>query len=378
MNLEYSLTDVIYANRKSVTAVLFTDGYKYHQAACHFLLEVAKKSKAGSNKTVKARASDLKRYLNTIGDKSNHFYADDYRETTEKQMSAYLMDLQNNKLKDSSIVRHISTLSEFYSFAHEYGYINEKKKFSYSVQEQSARLQLSHKASSQVLSQYISEDDFKNILAHIPTKNSFKRARDEMALKVGYYLAVRTEELVEPDYGNFDIKKLKEQFPNDNVGFYQEGFITITGKGYKTRSVPIFMELKKDLWRFLYGDLSKHVGKNLFEDKKGVPLGDSSYGTKLFRRSVNEYLSNNVVTAKLRESYERWVWHSLRHTCATNFVTYCQESKSDPFLDIPQWLGHADDETTKLYICAEALLHKRLETIKKLDSMSIKPASQEA
>ena len=224
----------------------------------------------------------------------------------------------------------------------------------------------------------ISEDDFKNILAHIPTKSSFKRARNEMALKVGYYLAVRTEELVEPNYGNFDIKKLKEQFPNDRVGFLQEGFITITGKGYKTRSVPIFMELKKDLWRFLYGDLRKHVGKNLFEGKKGVPLGDSSFGTKLFRQSVNEYLSNNVVTAKLRESYERWVWHSLRHTCATNFVTYCEESKSDPFFDIPQWLGHADEETTKLYICAEALLHKRLETIKKLDSMSIKPASQGA
>ena len=97
MNLEYSLTDVTYAGRKCVTAVLFNDGYKYHQAACHFLLEVAKKSKSGSKETVKAHASDLKRYLNTIGDESNPFYAEDYRETTEKQMSAYLMDLKNNE-----------------------------------------------------------------------------------------------------------------------------------------------------------------------------------------------------------------------------------------------------------------------------------------
>jgi site-specific recombinase XerD len=375
MNLEYGFTDVFYGGRNITTSVLHNEEYKFHQAACHFLLEVAKKSKSGSKATVKSRASDLTRYLNTIAVESNSFFDNDYREITERQMSAYLMDLQNNKLADSTIVRHISTLSEFYSFAYEYGYIDTKKQFSYSVQEQSARLQLSHQASSQVLSQYISEDDFKNILAQITAKNTFKRWRDEFALKVGYFLGVRAHELVEPKYGNFDIKKLKKQFPNDKAGFFEEGFIKITGKGYKRRSVPICMELKKDLWRFLYGDMRTYVGKNLFEKNKGVPLVDTDYGTNIFGHAREEYLSNNVISSKLRDSYNRWSFHSLRHTCATNFVTYCENTKSDPFLDIPQWMGHSDEKTTKLYICSEALLNQRLERVKQLDSMSAKTAT---
>ena len=102
-------------------------------------------------------------------------------------------------------------------------------------------------------------------------------------------------------------------------------------------------------------------------------MTSTSYATKLFRSSVNEYLSKNIIPAKLREYYIRWVFHSLRHTCATNFVTYCEDmdmGRYDPMLSLPQWMGHEDDDTTKLYICAEALLFKRLEVIKKLDSMS--------
>ncbi|NYR13718.1 tyrosine-type recombinase/integrase [Pseudoalteromonas sp. MIP2626] len=370
MELKYGFTKVFCGGRNLTTAVLYNEGFTYHKAGSHFLLEVAKKSRAGSKSTVKGRASDLARYLNVIGS-SGHLYSADYRKITESQMNTYLMVLVNNNLQDVSINRHISTLSEFYSFAFKQGYIDEPKEFSYSVKTQSARLQLVDKATSTILSQYIREEDFNNILAHIPTKDTFKRFRDEMALKVGYFLGVRTHELVK--YGNFDIESLKEQFPSDKYGFYEEAFIKITGKGYKRRSVPICMELKKDLFRFLYGDLSKYVERNLFEKSKGVPMTSASYGTKLFRYSVDEYLSKNIVPAKLRDSYNRWVFHSLRHTCATNLVTYCEDmdmGRYDPMLSLPQWMGHEDDDTTKLYICAEALLFKRLEAIKKLDSMS--------
>ncbi|ATC99625.1 tyrosine-type recombinase/integrase [Pseudoalteromonas spongiae] len=374
MKFKYGFTEVFCGGRSLITAVLFTENFTYHKASCHFLLEVAKKSKSGSKSTVKGRASDLTRYLNVISktDSSGHFFPSDYREITESQMNTYLMDLVNNGLQDVSITRHISTLSEFYCFAYKHGYIDEPKEFSYSVRTLSAKLQLADRATSTILSQYIQEEDFNNILAHIPTKDMFKRSRNEMALKMGYFLGVRTHELVK--YGNFDIENLKKQFPNDKVGFYEEAFIKITGKGYKRRSVPISMELKKDLFRFLYGDLSKYVGKNLFEKKKGTPMTSASYATKLFRSSVDEYLSKNITPAELRSSYNRWVFHSLRHTCATNFVTYCEDmdmGRYDPMLSLPQWMGHEDDNTTKLYICAEALLFKRLEVIKKLDRMSI-------
>lgn len=368
MNLKYDFAEVTFAQRPIVTAVVFDQDYKFHQAACHFLLEVAKNSKSGSKATVKSRASDLTRYLNLIANKAYDFYDIDYRKITEQQMCTYLMDLQNNQLADSSIARHISTISEFYIFAHKFGYIEDKKQFSYSAQEKSGRLQLSHKASSQIVSQYISEDDFKNILAHITTKNSYKRARDELALKFGYHLGVRAHELV--SYGNFDIKNLKKQFPDNKTGFFEQGFIRVTGKGFKTRSVPICLPLKRALWKFLYGEWSKHVGKSLFEKKKGEPLVDTDYAGNVFKAACNAYICNNIVQSKIRETYNRWVFHSLRHTCATNFVTFCDNTKSDPYLDLPQWMGHSQKETTNLYICAEALLNRRLEILKQLENES--------
>jgi site-specific recombinase XerD len=353
--------------------VLHDDNYAYHQAACHFLFEVAKSSKGNKN-TQKARASDLKRFLNAISPASDkrHIYISDFKSITDNQMNAYLISLQMEGLSEKSITRHISTIMEFYRFAFRNGYIDDHRIFTFNEARQGVRLQFADKATSQILSQFIDRDDFSAILSHVVAKSAFGRLRNELALKCGYHIGVRTEELV--GYDNFSVNKLKSEFPNDKTGFLEHGFIKIIGKGHKLRSVPVCLDLKKDLFRFLYGDLSNKIGIHLFESRKGQPLTDPSYGSNTFRRAKEKFLATNIIPSKERKSFERWVFHSLRHTCATNFVTYCEDmdgGKYDPFLAIPQWMGHNDRKTTELYVCAEALLKRRLNVLKLMDRMSV-------
>lgn len=368
----YELVTVQYCGRSICAAVIYDKNYKYHKAACHFLLEVAKKSRTKMN-TVRARASDLKRFLSSISEKKSPspLFCQNFRYINDNQMSAYLLKLHHDGLSAKSLARHISTLDEFYKFIYKFGYIDCPKYFSFSTAEKVETMQLVEKATSRILSQYIRIEDFNTILSHVVANDCHKRARDELALKLGYYAGIRTHELVAFD--NFSIANLRKQFSNEISNFFAYEFISIIGKGYKRRSIPLTMELKKSLHRFLYGDYAGIVKKHLFERSNGFAIKDLSYGTNTFRKAVRKFLATTIVSKELRETYSNWSYHSLRHTCATNFVTFCDYNgnhKYDPILYLPQWLGHCSIETSKLYICSEALLHRNLEVFLKLDELS--------
>lgn len=368
----YELTTVQYCGRAICAAVIYDEKYMYHKAACHFLLEVAKKTRTKIN-TVKARASDLKKFLCSISENKTPslIFSQDFRCINDNQMNAYLMKLHHDGLSAKSLARHISTLDEFYKFIYKFGYIDCPKHFSFSTAEKVETMQLVEKATSRVLSQYIKIEDFNTILSNVVTKHCYKRARDELALKLGYYAGIRTHELIA--YDNFSIANLRKQFSNEKNNFFDYAFISVTGKGYKRRSIPLSMELKKSLYRFLYGDYAGIFKAHLFEKSNGVVIKDLSYGTNTFRQAVRQYLASTIVSKELRETYSNWSYHSLRHTCATNFVTFCNDNgnhKYDPILYLPQWLGHSSIETSKLYMCSEALLNRNLEVFQKLDELS--------
>jgi len=371
--LDYSFVDIDYYSSKIKTATLHDENFKFHLCASHFLLHAAIRS-TGNVHSLKALASDLKRYLNILYIKGGELsiFPADYCEVNDHQMNAYIIHLQDDGLSDKTIVRHISSISGFYKHAYEYGFIEYPKEFSFNAARGERRLQLVEKSTSQVLTHYLNEDDFTSILTHVEAKSHFKRMRDEMALMLGYYLGLRTHELV--SYGNFNLIKLKEQFPSNNESMLSEGFISITGKRYKTRSVPMVFEVKKLLYRFLYGDLSRYIKNSIFECVNNQVLTDASYGTNVFRTAKQNYLSSNSVSDLHRKSVEYWGFHSLRHTCATNYVSFCEDGeqgKYNPFIQLPQWLGHSNPETTKIYIWAEAIKNKRFSMLRKLEELSM-------
>lgn len=61
------------------------------------------------------------------------------------------------------------------------------------------------------------------------------------------------------------------------------------------------------------------------------------------------------------------VFHSLRHTYATNMVTWLHNQNLNNYhIILPEYMGHASVETTDSYIQFEAVLNNRHSILNKL------------
>ena len=116
--------------------------------------------------------------------------------------------------------------------------------------------------------------------------------------------------------------------------FLKEGFLTVTGKGRKTRFVPIGRDMKKLLWRYmkqrnlyvLQGDYT------LFISQKGE--GMTSYGVQTLFRRVKKGLGWNKLNP-----------HLMRHSFSVNFINNGGDSFS-----LQRILGHHDISMTSRYV----------------------------
>jgi len=350
---KYCFTELDYHGIPITTMAIHNHNYMYHRIACEFLIE--KSTKNGTKATLRAYASDLCKFLNIINTNNSINTFDIYNPELHN-IRVYLNGLKNDGLSDSSLRRNIATLHEFYKFLKEFGYSEYTLDFDFRSIYPNSNLGLVNKATSQILSKYIHESDLENILAHVKTKSEYKRKRDQFAIKAGYYLGCRAHELINKD--NFKISKLKKELPEG--GFLEKGHIRIIGKGNKSRTVLITsLEFKRDLYKILYSSSSKHFKKYIFETPSSGCLTDPNYATATFKEAVNCYLAENLVSEDMSRTYMGLSYHSLRHTFATNLVTFCEEEGYDTRIFLPQWLGHSQIETSNLYICAQALLKKK-------------------
>ena len=130
---------------------------------------------------------------------------------------------------------------------------------------------------------------FENIiLPNVEAKTSFKRERDELALKLGYFAGIRAHELV--SNGNFTLARMEKLIPRD-TSVLLDDHLTVLGKGSKVRKLPLWPELVSSLHKFLYGIHRKKLKENLFEDGRGKPLCDEQYASDVFRKAINNYLT---------------------------------------------------------------------------------------
>ncbi|WP_413284042.1 tyrosine-type recombinase/integrase [Vibrio sp. MA40-2] len=350
--------------------VIIDDDEQYVAVACDFLLDMAI-SGVPQRTTQRSCASDLIAFFSQLHSIKNidSTFPSDYREASESDLDAHLIGnlFQRKDLSPQSVIRHAATLNKFFKFAYEHGYMHYKIRWS-PRNKLPDKFTLIDESMSRIGRQYIEKEVFEEILLpNISAKSSFKRARDELALKLGYYAGLRTHELVLKD--NFSINRLKTILPK-NSKISGDNHISIKGKGSKIRRLPLHPELVSSLYEFVYGHLSNKCKNHIFEDGNGNRLVDEQYGSDVFSNSVKNYLSQNRVNEGDRTSLKNKRFHSLRHTYATNAVTFCNDvdSKYNPRWAVTQWMGHATEETTEIYICYEAVKNNRFDI---LDTMKL-------
>lgn len=312
---------------------------------------------------IKTYSDCLKKFFNVLFDAQ---HADSsfpsWTAIKESQMNAYLNAYlkQDQKFADSTVDLHITVLSMFYSFAYDYGLISSPKNFSFNYEKTDELMP----KSSMMNELYMDEKIFKNdVLASVKSDKPFLKERDELILCLGYYAGFRTHEVVIS--GNLNVIKLREQLPKLKANDWKPQSIDlkILGKGIKTRMVPIPPKLVDRIYKFLWGRASFIKTGSLISTEGGRDLIDDQFASDLFTSCKRVILSGEVLD---RKAWDLRDYHKLRYCYGTNAVAYCYNNQYDPWIYVPQWMGHSDRGITFDYVFFDAVLHQRHEVMSKL------------
>lgn len=194
---------------------------------------------------------------------------------------------------------------------------------------------------------YIPPELFEQLLKHLECKTAFERDRDELAMRIGYEIGVRTEELVRDN--NWSVKKLEAARLRWKFGDEIE-WKNLIGKGSgggKARNVLIKPALVERL--FDHMDMYKEIYENsehLFCQGDGTILG-AKHGTNTF---YNARLNFNHPELNFKS------FQKLRHSYATNLALWCIKKKI-PFRLVQDRVGHSDLSTTEIYFEVALLIN---------------------
>lgn len=355
------------------TYVIVNDGILGEQsivvAPSLYLLE---KAKAGaSEKTLESTASDLCGYFKDL-----HAREIDWRYVTDSQISCYLGKTLRQKkiLSENSIERNIVSIKDFYKTAENIGILDTEIFLSYEYSSEPSSKQQEVRGAKpklQLFRQYIHKEIFVDLLSSIKAKTPFVRERDELVLKIGFHCGLRSSEVTSPFNLNTKTirKALKEAMERNELGVT----LPIIGKGNKLRYVDFNPEITRAIKNFLEGRRSEVPDGHLICSFNGGLLSEShasrvfksakDCGIARIKKTVTKYnKAKNDLESEYMISFESaktLVFHSLRHTYATNLVKHCYKLRIDPWVYVRDQMGHEKRETTESYIIFEANIHAR-------------------
>ena len=231
----------------------------------------------------------------------------------EKIIRDFVSHLHRNGISPKSIKRSLSSLRSFFNFLLKQKII--KINFAENVKSPKAEKNL----------QVILQQSDINLLANYKTK------------KTGYY---KNNDLLVRDVAIFELfyssgLRLSElsiiEFSNIN---FNESMLRITGKGNKTRIVPIGSKAVTaiNLWVDIRRKYSKDSSNFLFIGKTGKAMS-----------ARNIQLRMNIL-AKASGVEQKLYPHKLRHTVATHLL-----ESSGNIRAVQEFLGHENISTTQIY-----------------------------
>ena len=231
----------------------------------------------------------------------------------EKTIRDFVSYLHRRGIKPKSIKRYLSSLRSFFNFLIKKNII--KKNFAENIRSPK---------SEKHLPEILQHEDI-NLLADSKNK------------KEGYYknkdLLIRDAAMFELFYSSgLRLSELSSiKFSNIN---FNEALLRVTGKGNKTRIVPIGSKALEAIksWNVVRKNYLKNPSDHLFIGLRGVALS-----------SRNIQLRMNIL-AKASGVEQKLYPHKLRHTVATHLL-----ESSGNIRAVQEFLGHENISTTQIY-----------------------------
>jgi integrase/recombinase XerD len=245
--------------------------------------------------------------------------ADPFRVTTD-DLAEFLSSRKREGLQASTLRVQIIALKIFYRFLVARGYLASDPSDAVLAPRP-----------DHTLPQTLNTEDVARILDAIDTGKPLGR-RDRALLELLYASGLRVSELADATV---------DQLDDDG------GLIRVTGKGNKTRIVPVGRKALEAVGDYLTDERPK-----LVRPKSTAHLFLSVRGTKLTTERIRQIVARRAQLAGV----EKPVYpHLLRHS----FATHLLENGADLRV-IQELLGHADIATTQIYTHVD---QKRLKNI---------------
>jgi integrase/recombinase XerD len=224
-------------------------------------------------------------------------------------LRAYLDHLSADGKSARSVARHLTTLRMFYRFLLAEGRV-----------EADATALLSAPRQWQNLPKYLNRNQIEALLA-APDPATPLGCRDRAMFELLYACGLRVSELV----------SLKRTDLNLDLGF-----VRVTGKGSKTRMVPLGGKAQEALADYLETGraalLKRRSSPALFVTARGGSLTRQGFWKNLGRYGKKAGIFHNLTP------------HVLRHSFATHLLEGGADLRS-----VQAMLGHADIATTQIY-----------------------------
>jgi len=225
---------------------------------------------------------------------------------TRQDLREWMIDLGRTKLLDNSKRRLVSASRGFYKFLMIDGHTKHNP---------AENLDLPQKG--QYLPRFLNQTEIEMLLS-APDVSTEVGLRDRALIELMYASGLRVSEAVDLKMQDVDL---------------EAGVLTTTGKGNKTRRVPVGSSAVEWLKSYLTLRRKKEniEVQNLFVASSGRPLN---------RRAIYSLVRDHAE----RIGLEGVSPHTLRHSFATHLVQNRADIRS-----VQQMLGHADISTTQIY-----------------------------
>ena len=253
-------------------------------------------------------ANSIESYDHDLGRLSDWAAKNDLEMLTlsRQDLREWLIDLGSEKLSENSRRRLISAVRGFYKFLMFDGHVTKNPAEDLVAPQKGV-----------YLPRFLNRAEIEMLLT-TPDTSTENGLRDRAILELMYASGLRVSEAVNLKMHEVDI---------------DAGILTCTGKGSKTRRVPVGSSAIE--WLKSYLAVRRKI-ENIEIDRMFV----NSNGRSITRQSI--YLS--IIEYASKCGLEGVSPHTLRHSFATHLVQNNADIRS-----VQQMLGHADISTTQIY-----------------------------
>ena len=258
--------------------------------------------KRSSPHTIKAYERDLHQYISYCKREAKEPWSN----TNQQDIRLYISAKHREGLSGKSLQRHLSSLRAIFNYMLREGFLKSNPALGVRAPKIKRKLPTT-----------LDIDQLSHLL-NLP-ENASINIRDKAIMELFYSTGLRLSELA-----SLNLNDLKGS----------EGLLTVTGKGGKSRLVPVgkiaLQAIKK--WIKVRKDFLQKNEEALFVSKIGQRLSVRSIELRIKKHSIERGIPRNVYP------------HIFRHS----FASHLLESSAD-LRAVQELLGHADISTTQIY-----------------------------